>query len=71
MKNLRQRFGGFVLAAMLAAILGNATPAFAETGQIGGSAKNTCAFVSGLLMKVPADSGAAVVFTAMLIAFDC
>jgi putative flippase GtrA len=72
MRNLRQRFGGFIVAGILAAILGTTTtPALAETGQIGGAAKNTCAFIAGMLFKVPADSGAATVFQALYLAFDC
>jgi len=71
MRNLRQRFGAFVAAGVLAMILGSASPAFADTGTIGGTAKNTCAFVSGLLYKVPPDSGAALVFKSIMIAFDC
>ena len=60
MRNLRQRFGGFIVAGILAAVLGTTTtPAFAEIGQMGGNGKNTCAFVLGMLFKVPADSGAA------------
>lgn len=71
MQNLRQRFKGFIVAGVLAAILGGATPAYAEVAQIGGAGKNTCAFVAGMLLKVPADSGAAAVFNALLIAFEC
>jgi len=72
MRNLRQRFGGFIVAGILAAVLGTTTtPAFAEIGQMGGNAKNTCAFVLGMLFKVPADSGAAAVFKALYIAYDC
>ena len=71
MRNLRQRFGAFIGASMLAMMLGSATPAFAETGTMGGNGKNTCAFVAGLLYKVPPDSPAAVLFTSIMIAFDC
>jgi hypothetical protein len=72
MRNLRQRFGGFIVAGILAAVLGTTTtPAFAEIGQLGGNAKNTCAFVLGMLYKVPADSGAAAVFNALAIGFGC
>jgi H+/gluconate symporter-like permease len=71
MRNLRQRFGGFIVAGMLAAILGSATPAFADTGAIGGNGKNTCAFVAGLLEKVPADSGAALMLLAVYAGFNC
>lgn len=71
MRNLRQRLGGFITAATIAAVLVSATPAFAETGSIGGAAKNTCAFVGGLLYKVPPDSPAAALFIAILVAFDC
>lgn len=68
MRNLRQRFGAFVFAGVLAGFLGSAVPAYAD---IGGATRNTCAFVAGLLFKVPADSGAAGVFRAMLIAYEC
>jgi hypothetical protein len=72
MRNLRQRFGGFIVAGIFAAILATTTtPAHAEIGQLGGNAKNTCAFIAGMLFKVPADSGAAAVFQAFYIAFDC
>jgi hypothetical protein len=72
MRNLRKRFGGVIVAGILAAVLGTTTtPAFAETGQIGGAAKNTSAFIAGMLFKVPADSGAAAVFQAFYIAFEC
>ena len=72
MRNLRQRFGGFIVAGILAAVLGTTTtPAFAEIGQMGGNGKNTCAFVLGMLFKVPSDSGAAAVFQALAIAYDC
>ena len=71
MRNLRQRFGAVMAAGVLAMILGSVTPAFADTGAMGGNGKNTCAFVAGLLFKVPPDSGAAQVFKAIMIAFDC
>jgi len=72
MRNLRKRFGGFIAAGILAGVLATTTtPAFAEIGQMGGNAKNTCAFVLGMLFKVPADSGAAAVFQALSIAYDC
>jgi hypothetical protein len=71
MRNLRQRLGGFIAAATIAAVLGSATPAFAETGTIGGNGKNTCAFVAGLLLKVPSDSPAAALFTAVLATWEC
>jgi hypothetical protein len=58
MRNLRQRFGAFVLAGVLAAAMfGTTSPAYAGAlsadGTIGGSGKNACAFVEGLLMKIP------------------
>jgi hypothetical protein len=57
MRNLRQRFGAFVLAGVMAAVMFGATPAYAGAlsadGTIGGSGKNACAFVEGLLMKIP------------------
>ena len=72
MRNLRKRIGGFIAAGLLAGVLATTTtPAFAEEGQMGGSGKNTCAFVLGMLFKVPADSGAATVFKALYLAYDC
>jgi hypothetical protein len=67
MRNLRQRFGAFVLAGIMAGVLGSAT-AFAD---IGGPNRNTCAFILGHILKAPANSGAADVFRAMFIAWDC
>src|SRR4029078_5507014 len=68
MRNLRPRFGGLIVPGILAAVLGTTTtPAFAEIGQMGGSGKNTCAFVLGMLFKVPADFGAAGVFARLFI----
>jgi hypothetical protein len=68
MRNLRQRFGAFVFAGVLAGVLGSSIPAYAD---IGGTKRNTCAFIAGLIFKVPADSTAADVFRAMLISYDC
>jgi hypothetical protein len=58
MQNLRQRFGAFVVAAMVAGVMiGTASPAFAgavtSDGTIGGSGKNACAFVQGLMLQIP------------------
>jgi hypothetical protein len=68
MRNLRQRFGAFVFAGVLAGIIGSSVPAFAD---IGGAKRNTCAFILGLSLKVPSDSPAASVFRAMMIGYDC
>jgi hypothetical protein len=67
MRNLRKQFGAFVLAGIIAGVLGSAT-AFAD---IGGPNRNTCAFILGQIAKVPADSTAASVFKAFFIAWDC
>ena len=67
MRNLRKQFGAFVLAGIIAGVLGSAT-AFAD---IGGPNRNTCAFILGQIAKVPADSNAAQVFKAFFIAWDC
>jgi hypothetical protein len=71
MRNLRQRFGGFIVAGILAAVSGPPHAGLCRDRQMGGNAKNTCAFVLGMLFKVPADSGAAAVFQALSIAYDC
>ena len=71
MRNLRQRLCAFVAATMLAIVFGGVTPAYADIGTMGGKAKNTCAFAAGLLLKVPADSGAAEMLKALLAGFDC
>jgi hypothetical protein len=68
MRNLRQRFGAFVFAAVLAAIVGNAAPLFAD---MGGPTRDRCAFVAGLALKVPGDSVAADFFRALYIGWDC
>ena len=74
MRNLRQRFTGFVAAGMLAMILGSVAPVFAEDGlptSMGGSNHDTCAFVAGKLYKVPPTSGAYVMFVAVLSLLQC
>jgi hypothetical protein len=67
MRNLRNRFGAFVLAGIMAGVLGGATT-FAD---MGGPNRNTCAFILGQIAKVPADSTAASVFRAFFVAWDC
>ena len=67
MRNLRQRFSAFMLAAVLAGVVGSATT-FADRG---GPTRDTCAFVLGQILRVPADSAAAAVFQAFFIAWDC
>jgi hypothetical protein len=67
MRNFRQRFGAFVLAGMMAGVLGSAT-AFAD---MGGPNRNTCAFILGHVYKAPADSAAAAVFRAFYLSWDC
>lgn len=64
MRNLRQRFGAFVLAGVLA---GSAT-AFAD---MGGPNRNTCAFILGHIEKAPEGSAAALVFQAFFLAWNC
>jgi hypothetical protein len=68
MRNLRQRFGAFVFAGVLAAVIGSAVPVFAD---MGGTKRNTCAFILGQLFKVPSDSGAATMFRALFLSYDC
>ena len=71
MRNLRQRIGAFVAAGIVAMILGSVTPAYAASIEMGGPNKDTCAFVSGKLYKVPPTSGAYVVFVAVLTLLQC
>jgi hypothetical protein len=54
MRNLRQQFGAFVLAGVMAAVMfGTTRPAYAATadGMIGN--KNACAFIEGILINIP------------------
>jgi len=67
MRNLRNRFGAFVLAGIMAGVLGSAT-IFAD---MGGSQRNTCAFILGKIYKAPADSVQATVFRAFYFSWDC
>ncbi len=67
MRNLRQRFGAFVFAGIIAAVLGSAT-AFAD---MGGPTRSTCAFILGHVLKAPADSAAANVFRTFYLSWDC
>ena len=67
MRNLRQRFGAFVMAGIMAGVLGSATT-FAD---MGGPTRNTCAFILGHILKAPTGSAAADVFLAFFIAWDC
>ena len=64
MRNHRQFVGAFVMAVMVAALLGTATPASADTGAPGGAKRGTCGFLQGILYKMPDDVAAkmAVVF---------
>jgi hypothetical protein len=48
MRNTRQLVGAFLLAAMMSVAL----PLSADTGGPGGPNASTCAFLSGILMKV-------------------
>ena len=66
MRNLRNRFGAFVIAGLMAAVLGGATT-FADMG----GQRNTCAFILGKILKAPSDSQQAAVFRAFFIAWDC
>ena len=59
MRNPRQFVGAFVLAAMMAALLGTARPASADIGAPGGPKKGTCGFLQGILYKMPDDVAAA------------
>jgi hypothetical protein len=70
MRNPRQFVGAFVLAAMMAALLGTASPASADSGAPGGPSKGTCGFLQGILYKMPPDVAAALapLFNEL---FDC
>jgi hypothetical protein len=68
MQNLRQRFGKVIVAGLVAVVLSSGATTYAY---IGGPNKNTCAFVLGQLLRVPSDSGAAAVFNALMISFNC
>jgi hypothetical protein len=70
MSKHRQFVGAFVMAVMLAAVLGSARPAFADTGAPGGAAKGTCGFLQGILYKMP-DSVAATMATLFDNLFGC
>jgi hypothetical protein len=57
---MRKFTGAFLMAAMLAGVLGAARPAFADAGAPGGPARSTCAFLGGIVMRVgSADAAAA------------
>ena len=66
MRNLRNRFGAFVLAGIMAGVLGSATT-FADMG----GQRNTCAFIFGKVVNAPADSVQASVFRAFYLSWDC
>ena len=56
---MRKFTGAFVLAALMASMLTVAQPAWADTGAAGGPNRSTCAFVSGIVMKVGSADAAA------------
>ena len=58
MRNPRRFVGAFVLAAMMAALLGTASPASADIGAPGGPNKGTCGFLQGILYRMPDDVAA-------------
>ena len=66
MRNLRQRFSAFMLAMVLAGVVGGATT-FADMG----GQRNTCAFILGKILSAPADSQQAAVFRAFFLSWDC
>jgi hypothetical protein len=66
MRNLRKRFGAFVLAGIMAGVLGSATT-FADMGGY----RNTCAFILGKIVAAPSDSVQASVFRTFFLAWDC
>ena len=67
MRNLRKQFGAFVLAGVMAAVLGSATT-FAD---MGGAQRNTCAFILGKIVAAPSDSVQASIFRAFYLSWDC
>jgi len=57
---MRKFTGAFLVAAMMAGVLGAARPAFADAGAPGGPNRSTCAFLGGIVMRVGnADAAAA------------
>ena len=52
MRNYRQFVAPFVMAVMIAAVLGISGPASADAGAPGGPHRSTCAFLSGILQRV-------------------
>jgi hypothetical protein len=57
---MRKFTGAFLVAAMMAGVLGAARPAFADAGGPGGPNRSTCAFLGGIVMRVGnADAAAA------------
>jgi hypothetical protein len=60
MRNHRQFVGAFVMAVMVAALLGIASPASADQGAPGGPKRGTCGFLQGILYRMPVDVAASV-----------
>ena len=58
MRNSRQFVGAFVLAVMMATLLGTVTPVLADAGAPGGPQRGTCGFLQGILYKMPDDVAA-------------
>jgi hypothetical protein len=65
MRNYRQFVGALVMAVMIAAFLGTASPASADAGAPGGANRGTCGFLQGILYKMPVD-----VATSVAVIFD-
>jgi hypothetical protein len=68
---MRKFTGAFVLAALMASMLTVAQPAWADTGAPGGPNRSTCAFLSGIVMKIPNADLAAVAAAIFNNLFGC
>ena len=53
MRNHRQFVGAFVMAIMFAALLGTASPASAAETTASAPGFSTCAFLQGILYRIP------------------
>jgi hypothetical protein len=68
---MRKFTGAFVVAALMASMLTVAQPAWADTGAPGGPSRSTCAFLSGIVMKVGSADAAAWLATIFSNIFGC
>ena len=68
---MRKFTGAFVVAALMAGMLTVAQPAWADAGAPGGPNRSTCAFLSGILMRVGNADAAAWLATIFSNTFGC